>query len=226
MSVCVLQNLEKYSFMDRFFSFLSRNKSVFSFKNRSRTSKTDDFSSPVCDPSIELSLWHGSNERSQYMFSLRNKKNYLWIIYTLYLELCVIFWLLPYSVLRQRFPLTKQPQRSRSVSVLTDLDLWDAFVTDKPNLELNHSRLTNFRRINSRPITKDISQKECLCVVCRPRSDGFYRVYLASLFQCTVVRSFQWSCLCDLEPSSFHWHGSFSACHLWQHLVRSFCKNS
>ena len=46
MSVCVLQNLEKDSFMDRFFSFLSRNKSVFSFKNRSRTGKTDDFSSP------------------------------------------------------------------------------------------------------------------------------------------------------------------------------------
>ena len=33
--------------MDRFFSFLSRNKSVFSFKNRSRTGKTDDFSSPA-----------------------------------------------------------------------------------------------------------------------------------------------------------------------------------
>ena len=33
-------------FMDRFFTFLSRNKSVFSFKNRSRTDKTDDFSSP------------------------------------------------------------------------------------------------------------------------------------------------------------------------------------
>ena len=32
--------------MDRFFSFLSRNKSVFSFKNRFRTGKTDDFSSP------------------------------------------------------------------------------------------------------------------------------------------------------------------------------------
>ena len=32
--------------MDRFFSFLSRNKSVFSFKNRSRTGKTEDFSSP------------------------------------------------------------------------------------------------------------------------------------------------------------------------------------
>ena len=32
--------------MDTFFSFLSRNKSFFSFKNRSRTSKTDNFSSP------------------------------------------------------------------------------------------------------------------------------------------------------------------------------------
>ena len=29
MLVCVLQNLEKYRFMDRFFSFLSRKKSVF-----------------------------------------------------------------------------------------------------------------------------------------------------------------------------------------------------
>ena len=35
--------------MDRFFSFLSRNKSVFSFKNRSKTGKTDDFSSPAVD---------------------------------------------------------------------------------------------------------------------------------------------------------------------------------
>ena len=33
--------------MDRFFSFLSRNKSVFSLKNPSRTGKTDDFCSPV-----------------------------------------------------------------------------------------------------------------------------------------------------------------------------------
>ena len=33
-------------FMDLFFSFLSSNKSVFSFKNRYRTGKTDDFSSP------------------------------------------------------------------------------------------------------------------------------------------------------------------------------------
>ena len=32
--------------MDRFFSFLLRNKSVFSLKNRSRTGKTDDFSNP------------------------------------------------------------------------------------------------------------------------------------------------------------------------------------
>ena len=30
-----------------------------------------------CDPSFELSHRDGSNERSQHMFSLRNKKNYL-----------------------------------------------------------------------------------------------------------------------------------------------------
>ena len=35
--------------MDRFFSFLSRDKSVFSLKNRSRTGKTDDFSSPASE---------------------------------------------------------------------------------------------------------------------------------------------------------------------------------
>ena len=35
--------------MDRFFRVLARNKSVFSFKNRSRTGKTDDFSSRVCE---------------------------------------------------------------------------------------------------------------------------------------------------------------------------------
>ena len=64
MSVCVLQNLEKYSFMDRFFSFLSRNKSVFSFKNRSGTGKTGDFSSPGCDPSLGLSHLDSSNEGS------------------------------------------------------------------------------------------------------------------------------------------------------------------
>ena len=47
MSVCVLQNREKIRVLwTDFFSFLSRNKSVFSFKNRSRTCKTDDFSSP------------------------------------------------------------------------------------------------------------------------------------------------------------------------------------
>ena len=40
--------LKIQSFMDQFFSFLSRNKSVFSFKNRSRTGKTYDFSSPGC----------------------------------------------------------------------------------------------------------------------------------------------------------------------------------
>ena len=42
--------LKIWSFMDRFFRFLSRNKSVFSLKNRSRTSKTDDFSSPGLAP--------------------------------------------------------------------------------------------------------------------------------------------------------------------------------
>ena len=36
-------------FMDRFFSLLSRNKSVFSIKNWSRTGKTDNFSSPDVD---------------------------------------------------------------------------------------------------------------------------------------------------------------------------------
>ena len=40
--------------MDRFFSFLSRNKSVFSLKNRSRTGKTDDFSSPAVNMSYLL----------------------------------------------------------------------------------------------------------------------------------------------------------------------------
>ena len=33
--------------MDRFFCFLLRTKSVLRLKNRSRTGKTDDFSSPV-----------------------------------------------------------------------------------------------------------------------------------------------------------------------------------
>ena len=49
--------LKIQSFMDRFFSFLSRNKSVFSFKNRSRTGKTDDFSSPgshVCIKDVTI----------------------------------------------------------------------------------------------------------------------------------------------------------------------------
>ena len=39
--------LKIQGFMDRFFTFLSRNKSVFSLKNRSRTGITDDFSSPA-----------------------------------------------------------------------------------------------------------------------------------------------------------------------------------
>ena len=55
MSVCVLQKLEKQCFMDQFCSFLSRNKSVLSIKIGSRTGKTNDFSSPGCDPSLELS---------------------------------------------------------------------------------------------------------------------------------------------------------------------------
>ena len=33
-----------------------------------------------CDPSLEPSHRDGSNEGSQHMFSLRNKKNYVWII--------------------------------------------------------------------------------------------------------------------------------------------------
>ena len=49
VSLCIAKSLEIQSFMDRFFSFLSRNKSVFNFKNRSRTGKTDDFSSPATD---------------------------------------------------------------------------------------------------------------------------------------------------------------------------------
>ena len=39
---------KKRIFMDRFFCFLLRTKSVLRLKNRSRTGKTDDFSSPVC----------------------------------------------------------------------------------------------------------------------------------------------------------------------------------
>ena len=46
VSLCIAKSWAIQGFMDRFFSFLSRNKSVFSFKNRSRTGKTDDFSSP------------------------------------------------------------------------------------------------------------------------------------------------------------------------------------
>ena len=41
-----------------------------------------------CDPSLELSHLEGFNEGSHYIVSLRNKKNYLKIIfeYSLYLE--------------------------------------------------------------------------------------------------------------------------------------------
>ena len=46
VSLCFAKILRIQSFMDRFFSFLSRNKSVLSFKSRSRTGKTEDFSSP------------------------------------------------------------------------------------------------------------------------------------------------------------------------------------
>ena len=38
---------KKRNFMDRFFCFLLRTKSVLRLKNRSRTGKTDDFSSPA-----------------------------------------------------------------------------------------------------------------------------------------------------------------------------------
>ena len=35
------------------------------------------YASPFCDPSLEPSYRDSSNEGSQHMFSLRNKKNYL-----------------------------------------------------------------------------------------------------------------------------------------------------
>ena len=59
--------------MDRFFSS-SSNKLVFSFKNRSRTGKTDDLSSPGCDPSLEPSHGDSSNKESQHKFLLRKRK--------------------------------------------------------------------------------------------------------------------------------------------------------
>ena len=46
---------KKRTFMDRFFCFLLRTKSVLRLKNRSRTGKTDDFSSPDCD---QDRWWH------------------------------------------------------------------------------------------------------------------------------------------------------------------------
>ena len=55
--------LKIQSFMDRFYTFLTRNKSVFSFKNRSRTGKTDDFSSP--DPDMTLDVYHGCKTTTQ-----------------------------------------------------------------------------------------------------------------------------------------------------------------
>ena len=50
--------------MDRLFSFLLRNKSDFSFKNRSRTGKTDDFSSP------DLSTYIFKNKKFNQELSL------------------------------------------------------------------------------------------------------------------------------------------------------------
>ena len=44
--------------MDRFFCFLLRTKSVLRLKNRSRTGKTDDFSSPGSGAGISLDLEH------------------------------------------------------------------------------------------------------------------------------------------------------------------------
>ena len=54
--------------MDRFFSFLSRNKSVFSFKNRSRTGKTDNFSSP--------DIWARKALTERYKLSAVEKTSY------------------------------------------------------------------------------------------------------------------------------------------------------
>ena len=51
--------------MDRFFSFLSRNKSVFSFKNRARTGQTDNFSSP--DGDVCLVVLFSDAERNFYL---------------------------------------------------------------------------------------------------------------------------------------------------------------
>ena len=63
VSLCIAKSWEIQGFMDRFFSFLSRNKSVFSFKNRSRTGKTDDFSSPAAEVSLRnrKDLAHSAN---------------------------------------------------------------------------------------------------------------------------------------------------------------------
>ena len=36
-----------------------------------------------CDPSLEPSYRDSSNEGSQHMFSLKNKKNYLWILFSI-----------------------------------------------------------------------------------------------------------------------------------------------
>ena len=52
MSVCVLQNLENTEFYGPIFLLLA--EEYISFKFQSRTSKTDDFSSPV---SIYLSVF-------------------------------------------------------------------------------------------------------------------------------------------------------------------------
>ena len=51
---------KKRIFMDRFFCFLLRTKSVLRLKNRSRTGKTDDFSSP----GVRVPVTHFTHTRS------------------------------------------------------------------------------------------------------------------------------------------------------------------
>ena len=58
MSVCVLQNLEKYRVLwTDFLASCREIKSVFSLKNRSRTGKTDDFSSPVMYIMVKIKIY-------------------------------------------------------------------------------------------------------------------------------------------------------------------------
>ena len=47
--------------MDRLFCFLLKTKSVLRLKNRSRTGKTDNFSSPAQDPLVESDPTFGQN---------------------------------------------------------------------------------------------------------------------------------------------------------------------